>query len=352
MKTTYIVTGGTGFLGGHIVRQLTDRGERVIILARCHEKLAKTLPETTATVVYGTIMKPHDIEVLFERADERATLERRASAGEAEDQRGVKCDDSRNRILMIHTASVVYLGGNKDDLHHMRDTNIEGTKNIIDACLKHGARMVYISSVHAIPELPNFEQITEVTEFDPERVHGHYAKSKAEATKAVMYATVMRGLDAVVVHPSGITGPGDPSNTHLTRMVEDFKKGKIPAAVDGGYDFVDVRDVATGTIAAADLAKSGECFILSGGYYTVRQVLDTLAELGAGRSPRMTVPLWTAKAGLPFLMCGYAIRGKKPLFSRYSLYTLGSNGNFSHQKATDQLDYHPRSLKDSLRDML
>jgi len=328
MQKTYIVTGGTGFLGSHIVRQLLDRGETVITMARCHDKLAKTLPDTTARVVYGSVMKPHDIEYLFKVAEEFS------------------------RIVFIHTASVVYLGGNKEKLAHMHDTNVEGTRNVIDACLKHGARLVYVSSVHAIPELPNNETITEVTDFDPDLVHGHYAKSKAQATKDVMYAQLMRGLDAVIVHPSGITGPGDHSNTHLTRMVEDFKRGKIPGAVQGGYDFVDVRDVASGTIAASDRAPSGSCYLLTGGYHTVRQVLDTLAELGAGKSPRLTVPLWVAKCSLPFLLASYSIRGKKPLFSRYSLYTLGSNGNFSHAHATRELDYHPRTLRESLADML
>ena len=83
-----------------------------------------------------------------------------------------------------------------------------------------------------------------------------------------------QGLDAVIVHPSGILGPGDFGQGHLTQMIADYLNGRLVACVKGGYDFVDVRDVADGVIAAAEKGRAGECYILSNRHYEVRELLD------------------------------------------------------------------------------
>ena len=95
---------------------------------------------------------------------------------------------------------------------------------------------------------------------------GPYAKTKAEATQAVLEA-VKQGLNAVVVHPSGIIGPYDNGNNHIVKLAKDYISGKLLAGVIGGYDFVDVRDVAKGCIAAVDKGEVGECYILSNRFY-------------------------------------------------------------------------------------
>ena len=328
MKTVYIVTGGTGFVGNNIIKLLESKGDTVVAQARSETKAAIALANSDATIVYGTVMNERDLDALF------------------------AVHGAGMRYVVIHTAAVVYLGRNRKKVKEMFDTNISGTANVISACLKHNARLVYVSSVHAIQEAPNRGIITEVTTFDHNRVVGTYAKSKAMASQLVMDSIKNYNLDAVLVHPSGIVGPNDYSNTHLTQMVADYKDGKIPAATNGGYDFVDVRDVAQGTIEVANVGKRGDCFILSNKYFSVKEMLDTLHELGAGKRVRLKLPLWMARAGLPVIALQSKLFKKRPLYTRYSLYTLGSNSNFSNQKAREELGFSPRPLRESLKDMI
>ncbi len=100
--------------------------------------------------------------------------------------------------------------------------------------------------------------IFEADDFDPAAVHGLYARTKAEAPRLVL-AAGQAGLDVSVVHPSGICGPYDCGAGHLTQLFIDYYKGRLTACVAGGYDFVDVRDVADGIIAAAQKGKPGAC---------------------------------------------------------------------------------------------
>ena len=158
------------------------------------------------------------------------------------------------------------------------------------------SRLVHVSSVHAIPEPPQGQVIREVDAFDPELVVGGYAKAKAEATQAVLEAAEV-GLDAVVVHPSGILGPYDNGSNHLVHMVKTFLTGKLPGVVRGGYDFVDVRDVAKGCLLAAQSGKKGRCYILSGRFSEIRELLALAGrQIGRRVPPLMPQPLAKAVA--------------------------------------------------------
>jgi len=327
MTNCYIISGGTGFVGNNLVRELERQGvNNIVVQARSEKKVEESLQGTNAKVVYGTIMNADDLDKLFSEA--------------------------QSPIIFVHTASVVYLGGDKKRLEHMYDTNIEGTRNVIEACLKYGARLVYVSSVHSIPKAKKGKIVKEVCSFDPKKVKGHYAKTKAIASQMVLDAVRNDGLDAILVHPSGISGPNDFTGTYLGQMVEDYRAGRIPVAVKGGYDFVDVRDVVAGIISVSKNAERGSCYLLTNKFYSVRQVLDILHELGVGKRVKRTLPIWVAWFGLPFYSM-YAKAGKKrPLYTKYSLRTLGENSNFSYEKANNELGYSPRELKDSLRDMI
>ena len=177
-----------------------------------------------------------------------------------------------------------------------------------------------------------------------------YAKTKAAASQIVLNA-VKQGLNASIVHPSGIIGPGDYGRTHLTQLVISYLNGTLTACVNGGYDFVDVRDVADGIISCVENGRAGECYILSNQFYTIQEVLDDLHEITGKRRLKSVLPLWFAKLTAPLAEVWYKMLRQPPLYTSYSLYTLESNGNFSHEKATQELGYHPRSMKDTLTDM-
>ena len=192
--------------------------------------------------------------------------------------------------------------------------------------------------------------LREVDSFSPQQVTGGYAKTKAEATQAVLDAAA-QGLDAVVVHPSGILGPFDGAGNHLVQLVKEYAIGKLPACVKGGYDFVDVRDVAAGCLAAAEKGRSGQCYILSNRHYEVQEVLAMAKTLCHGR--RLPVlPMWMAQAAEPLLGWVARVKKQRPLYTKYSLYTLRSNDRFDHGKATAELGYRPRDLRQTVRDTL
>ena len=159
------------------------------------------------------------------------------------------------------------------------------------------------------------------------------------------------GLDAVVVHPSGILGPYDSSGNHLVQLVQDYASGKLPACVRGGYDFVDVRDVAYGCLRAAQKGKKGACYILSNRHYEIKDVLKIAQKIMNGK--RLPVlPMWMAKMAVPFIGWLSKRRHRRPLYTKYSLYTLSSNDRFDHDKATAELNYRPRDLYHTVKDTI
>jgi dihydroflavonol-4-reductase len=319
MRRMYVITGANGHLGGTIVRILAGGGHMIRGLL-----LPSEVAENFKNVryYYGDVREPDSLRPLFEDTGDR-------------------------EIIVIHTAGIVDISDGRPEA--MRDVNVNGTRNIVALCREYGVkRLVYVSSVHAIPEQEPTAVLTEVSAFSPDDVVGGYAKTKAEATQVVLDAAA-QGLDAVVVHPSGILGPYDSAGNHLVQLVDDYIHGRLPACVDGGYDFVDVRDVAVGCLAAVRNGRAGECYILSNRHYEVRDVLHMVRAVCGGR--RLPVlPMWMAKAAAPLLQWCAKLRKKRPLYTKYSLYTLKSNDRFSHDKATSELGYRPRDLRLTVRD--
>jgi dihydroflavonol-4-reductase len=315
----YVVTGAAGHLGGTLVRMLTESGKHVRAFIMPQEK-----GEDNGLVRYfrGDVRQPDTMRPLFE-------------------------DVGEQKIIFIHAAGIVDISDEVSKL--MYDVNVGGTKNVIRLCGEYGVkRLVYVSSVHAIPESGHFGVITETNSFSPDKVIGGYAKTKAEATAAVLEAAE-NGLDAVVVHPSGILGPYDSGGNHLVQLVRDFIHGKLPACVRGGYDFVDVRDVAQGCLSAAENGRAGRCYILSNRHYDISEMLDMVRSFVGGRHVP-ALPKWVAEACVPFIDAAAKLKHARPLFTRYSLYTLGSNDRFSHDRATLELGYRPRDLLATLYD--
>ncbi len=321
MEKTYLVTGACGHLGGTLVRLLERTGAQVRGL-----RLPEEQARDRAHVTYypGDVQDRDSLRPLF-----------RGLAG--------------REVVVFHTAAIVDISG--EVTPQMRDVNVNGTKNILALCREYGVkRLVYVSSVHAIPEKDGYAVLREVDSFSPQQVTGGYAKTKAEATQAVLDAAA-QGLDAVVVHPSGILGPFDGTGNHLVQLVKEYAGGKLPACVKGGYDFVDVRDVAAGCLAAAEKGRSGQCYILSNRHYEVQEVLAMAKTLCHGR--RLPVlPMWMAQAAEPLLGWVAKVKKQRPLYTKYSLYTLRSNDRFDHGKATAELGYRPRDLRQTVRDTL
>ena len=132
-------------------------------------------------------------------------------------------------------------------------------------------------------------------------------------------------------------------------MISDYIKGKLPVCIRGGYDFVDVRDVAGGCLAAAHKGKSGECYILSNRHYELKDIFSMIRSVNGGR--RLPVlPLRIAEIAAPFFEKYADLKKHRPLYTRYSLYALSSNDRFSHDKATRFFGYCPRDIYETICD--
>ncbi len=321
MEKIYLVTGAAGFLGGEIVAQLAAGGKKVRALVMQGDRAAERLPASVERFV-GDVCRPSECESFFETNGAPA--------------------------VVIHAAGIVSIATKTDP--RVQAVNVCGTANIISLCFKHKVqKLVYVSSVHAIPELPNGETIRETSVFSPELVVGQYAKSKAAATALVLDAAA-RGLNASVVHPSGIIGPGDPGHGYIAQLMTDYYNGTLTAGVLGGYDFADVRDVAAGVIRCCEKGKRGECYILSNRYVSVPELLATMSAVTGRRRIHTMLPLWFARASAPLAELYYKLLRQPPLYTAYSMYTLQANANFSHEKATRELDFHPRDIRETLAD--
>ncbi len=323
MKRVYIITGVGGHLGNTVARELLAAGETVRGFA---------LPNEDITMLYGDA-----VSIVRGDVRDKASLQPLFYGLTPEDE-----------VFVIHCAGIVSVASKFDQ--RVVDVNVRGTENVVDLCKEHGVKkLVYISSVHALPELPHGNVMHEVDGFAPDTVIGLYAKTKAAATQIVLNA-VKEGLDATVIQPSGIIGPNDYGHGHLTQMVINYLNGNLTACVEGGYDFVDVRDVADGVISAAKNGKKGECYILSNRYIPVRELLNTLSRVTGGKKITTVLPLWFAKLTAPIAEFYYKIRHESPLFTRYTLYTLTSNARFTCEKAKRDLGYHPRDISMTIKD--
>lgn len=252
------------------------------------------------------------------------------------------------KVFVIHCAAIVYIKSKYNS--KVYDVNINGVKNIIEKVLEKNAKLICVSSVHAIPEKPNNEIMKEITDFDPDKVEGQYAKSKAEAAKYVLEMVKSKNLNACIIHPSGIIGPNDFGNSHLTELIKNIINEKLPICVNGGYNFVDVRDVADGIINACDKGIKGQCYILSNQYITIKDLADIVSSVNHTKKVKLIFPVWIVKLLAPFCELYYNLRKQTPLFTRYSLYTLTSNSNFSNEKAKKELNFKNRNLEDTLKD--
>ena len=324
MKKLWLVTGATGHVGSILLSALQQRGEHVRALVRPGSNVDV---HSDVEICEGDIRNRESLIPFFDRGN-------------------------YDYVSLVHCAALITIASKHNP--EVWNINVHGTNNVMSLARDTGVeRIVYVSSVHAIPEKPANETITEVSSFSPSLVHGQYAKSKAAAAQIVMdYAKA--GLNVSVVHPSGIIGPGDTrSRNHMIRTIQAMAEGKISVGLQGGYDFVDSRDVAAGIIGCEEKGRPGECYILNGHYIGVLELVNTIRRLQGKKTTKLEAPHALAKMIAPVAEWVSHVFGKGvPLLTPYSVYTLHTNGRFSHEKASREFDYHPRPVEESIRDSI
>jgi dihydroflavonol-4-reductase len=257
-----LVTGATGFVGLHLVRQLRARGDEVRVLVR---------PTTPLGHLAGL-----DVEVA--RGDLRDAPAVRAAV------RGVRriFHVGADYRLWARDPTVVY------------ETNVLGTQNILSSIDSGVERVVYTSTVATIA-VPRDHLPDEDTEASLDEMIGHYKRSKLIAERTVLEAA-RGGAPIVVVNPTTPVGPGDWRPTPTGQVIVDFLCGRIPAYVQTGLNLVPVEDVARGHLLAGERGRVGERYLLGGPNMTFKAVLETLAAVSGRPAPRLRLPWHAAMA--------------------------------------------------------
>ena len=318
-KTQYLITGAYGFIGREIVMQLCAKGAPVRCLVRAL-KPQIPMPEEAAFVI-GDVMDPLSLHALFEGVQPGAAV-------------------------LIHAAAVISLLKNNAKCEQV---NLRGTENIIAACKKHGARLIHFSSVDALIPAEDGSETSEPECYDADRLPAAYGRSKAAAAQRLLDAA-KEGLDCAMLLPSAVIGPGDYRNGFLTQMIRIYLAIHPRLSITGGYDFVDVRDVAAAAIAASRKTGHGESYILSNTFASVTHLFNTLAAF-AGRKPvRFTLPLGVLYLLVPLIGAACWIAGKEPPLTPEAIRLMRTHPAYCRDKAARALGFHPRAFEETVAD--
>ena len=252
-----LVTGAAGFLGSHVTRQLVARGDEVRVLLRA-SSTNRAIADLPLEYVTGDLRDP-------------ASLERA--------MKGVK--------RVFHVAADYRLWAKrKQDIY---DSNVGGTKNLLDAAKRAGVeQLIYTSTVATIavdrPQHPN-----EFTDAKLEEMVGHYKRSKWMAEREALGAA-KSGLPVIVAMPTTPVGPWDWKPTPTGKIILDFLNGNMPGYVKTGLNFVGVEECAAGHLLVAEKGQVGERYLLGGENLTLKEMLDTLAKITGLRAPMLKIP--------------------------------------------------------------
>lgn len=311
-----LVTGGGGFIGSHVVRQLLENGDDVRVLE---------LPD---------VPLPSSVEVV----------------------RGSICDPYAVRKALGNVQRVYHLAANpnlwarnKDDFNLI---NYEGTRTVFDEVAKHDIEVVVYTSTESI--LTGNVNRNSPVSIDAERalneMPGPYCRSKFMAEQEAFRAA-KNGLPVVIVAPTLPVGPGDRLITPPTRMILDFLNNKIPAYLDCGFNMADVRDVAKGHLLAAEHGRIGERYILGNENLTLGDLLRWIEEITGLAMPKWKVPYWLAlMTGIVSEFVADYVTHRLPTapltgvrLAHYPMY-------FNSEKAVNELGFPQNSVRQALID--
>lgn len=249
---------------------------------------------------------------------------------------------------VIHAAGLVsFMPGRRRELHRV---NVEGTRRALLAAERAGVRrFLYVGSVEAFPLEHADGPVTEELPLDPGRTVMAYGWSKALAMQEVLGGSPAT-MERIVCCPTAFLGPPDYRGSPIGSFVRDTARGRLPVAISGGFDFVDVRDVATGILAAVERGRDGACYLLGGRYVTVPEMVRLVAAEAGVPGPAVTLPLRAVQPFTPLVEGYYALSGRPPRFTRSSLRLLSLGVRVDTRRAEAELDYHPRPIAETIRD--
>ena len=313
-----LVTGGTGFVGANVVRELLADGATVRVLARPGGD-RRAIAGLSVEVVEGDLLDPGSL--------------RRAVDG-VETVFHVAADYR----LWVPDARVVYR------------TNVDGTRAMIEAATSAGARrIVYTSTVGALGIPRDGTTGTEETPVSLADMVGPYKASKFLA-EDVARASARAGAPVVIVNPSAPVGPWDVKPTPTGQMIVDFMRGRMFASLDTGLNVVHVRDVARGHLLAAQKGRIGERYILGHANLSLREIFGLLAAITGRRPPRLTIPYAAAWLAAACMEGGARLTGRVPRVSLTAVRMARKRMFFDPAKAVRELGLPQTDVRQALQD--
>ena len=321
----YFITGLSGYLGHALLDILNkEKDVRIFALVLPQDKYRDELIKRKVEVNEGDLLSKEDVSYFLSHKVE-----------------GEK--------IVIHIAGRISTVKKGDPL--TTKINVEGTKNVLDRSIEsHIDKFIYISSVDALDRRKDKELIYEQDEYHVDKVDGVYSKSKAEANNYIL--SKKDDIHTVIIMPSALIGPNDTFHSPINDAIRLYLKGKMPSIVSGGYNLVDVRDVARGIYEASNKAKRNESYILGGTYLSVKELFTICSEISSKKPIKLVIPHFIIKLISPFIELSAKIKKKKPLFTGFSMDCLKQNSRYSSQKAIDELGYKIRDIKESIKDTI
>jgi dihydroflavonol-4-reductase len=311
------ITGGSGHLGTVLIPKLAALGHQIRVLVYNNQRVVTDIP---LEEVHGDTTQIADVERLIEGVD-----------------------------VVIHLAALIGIYGDRNGL--VQKINVGGTKNVVDTCVaKKVKKLIHVSSIHAYKPYPHEEVLDETRPYIEKDGYA-YDFSKATAQQYVLDAAKNRGLDAVVLNPTGIMGPSDYLKSPRFDVLYKFYAGLMPMVPPGGFNWVDNRDVADTIIAAIERSRKGEAYIVAGEFYTNKQLSSTIGKVLNKKTTQIGIPYALLHFASYFLEAWANLTKTEPLFSRQSIaYLVEGHPNVSSEKAARELGHKCRPLEETLKD--
>jgi dihydroflavonol-4-reductase len=312
------VTGGTGFIGGEVVRQLRGRDDDVVCLVRNPEK-GKAVAALGCEIAGGD---------LGDTAAIRAGME--------------GCD------AVIHAAAIYEVGIPVSQRQTMREANVGGTERVLGAALEAKIpKVVYVSTVGIFGDTGG-RIVDETYEHPAKNFTSCYEETKWEAHQ-VAKRLIADGLPCVIVQPGGVYGPGDTSS--IGELLNQFLSGKMPLMPfpELGICLSHVEDIATGIVLGLDKGRAGETYVISGPATTVREAIGVVAGVTGKKAPKRAIPVPLMKAMIPIGPLVGKMMGQPPNLRELISSADGVTFWASYDKAKGELGYEPRGLEEGLR---
>jgi nucleoside-diphosphate-sugar epimerase len=316
------VTGASGFIGGRLARALRERGDDVVALLRSPHK-AEGLKDLGCEFVEGTL----------------------AAAGSIED--GVRGADA-----VFHAAAEYRVGIFRSERPSMYDANVRGTERVLDAATSAGvARIVYVSTINVFGNTKG-EVVDETYRRAPEDGFLSYYDETKYLAHRVALDRIAAGAPILIAQPGGVYGPGDTSD--LATLISQIRAGRMKFKVfpETGFNFLHVEDAARGLLLIHDRGRLGESYVLGGELTTLGEMTDRIARLSGRKPPRVTLPGWTVKAGIPFGRLVARVMGTPPNLREAIRAADGVTYWATDGKARRELGYTSRDLDTGLRQTL